>query len=421
MPSTILGWLLLIETWLVLVWVFRHLAITIVFWRTPRLTADSPVYRPDENQPLPKVSILLPCKDEQENVSGCAADLLSQVYPNFEVIIVDDRSTDGTGEAARQVAATDPRVKVLHLTDRPAGWTGKTYALTRGMELAEGEWLLFVDADTRHHPQALSICMEWARQRQASMVSLLPKMRCETFWERVNQPLCGIVLMRSYPPELVNSDWTGMAFANGQYILVERSVYEAAGGHAAVRDKFVEDIYLAREVKRRLKKRVLTAVAPEICSTRMYSDLSSQIQGWARIYYDAWRRSLLVAFWKIAEPAIFTQPGFVMPFVALGFLAFGSDSQGATKLLWLSLLHNLAMFSVIARMYRFNHARWQDAIWYPLSGAISDVIYFHVVRMCITGQVVWRGTTYEATKGPNGGTLADPHLRSTNMNHEATV
>jgi len=422
MPDSFLGWLVAIEAWLVLVWAFRHLAISVVFRRTPRLDLRSPRYRATEASAAPKVSILLPCKDEQENVAHCAADLLAQNYPDFEVIIIDDRSVDGTGEAARKVAASDPRVKVLHLSDRPSGWTGKTYALTRGMEQATGQWLLFVDADTRHHPDCLSICMAWAGERQASMVSLLPKMRCETFWERVNQPLCGIVLMRSYPPELVNADWTGMAFANGQYILVERSVYEATGGHAAVRDKFVEDIYLAREVKRRLKRRVLTAVAPEICSTRMYNDLRSQIQGWARIYYDAWRRSVATAVWKIGEPLIFTQPGYVMPFVAIGFLAFGSDTQAAMRLLALSLLHNVLMFSVIARMYRFNHALWQDAIWYPLSGLISDWIYLHVIRMCLTGQVTWRGTTYDTTKGPNGGSIADPHLRSANVGHqEASV
>jgi len=421
MPDSFLGWLVVVETWLVLVWAFRHLAITVVFWRTPRLMSNSPRFDAAQNGVAPRVSILLPCKDEQENLAYCATDLLAQNYPNFDVVIIDDRSADGTAKVAQSITEADSRVKFLRLDDRPPGWTGKTYALTRGMEYATGDWLLFVDADTRHHPDCLSICMEWAARRQAAMISLLPKMRCETFWERVNQPLCGIVLMRSYPPELVNSDWSGMAFANGQFILVERSVYEAAGGHAAVRDKFVEDIYLAREVKRRLKRRVLTAVAPEICSTRMYSSLSSQVQGWARIYYDAWRRNAFTAVWKIAEPMVFTQTAYVMPFVALGYLAFDSDSSLALRLLWLSLLHNLLMFAVIARMYRFNHARWRDAIWYPLSGLVSDWIYVRVIRMCLTGRVTWRGTTYETTRGPDGGSLAEPHLRSAGAGQEASV
>ena len=111
-----------------------------------------------------------------------------------------------------------------------------------------------------------------------------------------------------------------MAFANGQYILIERSVYETAGGHESVRDKFVEDIYLAKAVKKGLKKRVLTANAPDLCSTRMYTDLQSQVQGWARIYYDAWNRSVWTAIWKIIEPMIYTQPAYIMPFIAMGLI-----------------------------------------------------------------------------------------------------
>ncbi|MFM7128469.1 MAG: glycosyltransferase family 2 protein [bacterium] len=400
-------WLVAFEIWMVSVWAFRHLAIGFIFWRTPKLGLKSPKFVGLAAQPAPLVSILMPCKDEEQNVAACARDLLAQTYPNFELILIDDRSTDRTGAVADEVAATDPRVQVLHLIDRPPGWTGKTYALKRGMEAARGSWILFVDADTRHNPDCLSIVMQWASDRQASMVSLLPQMRCDTFWERVNQPLCGIVLMRSFPLELVNADWSGMAFANGQYILIDRAVYDEAGGHESVRDKFVEDIYLARVVKQKLKKRVLTAVSPEICSTRMYTDLGSQICGWARIYFDAWGRSATTATWKIIEPLLFTQSAWIIPLVALALMAAGRDAGYGTQLLWLSLAHNLLMFTVIARLYHFNRARWQDTVWYPLSGLISDWIYLRVIRMCLTGQVTWRGTTYAATRGPGGGSIME--------------
>jgi len=406
-------WLIAFETWMIVVWAFRHVAITFIAWRTPKLGLNSPRFESTPQQPGPRISVLMPCKDEEENVAECARDLLAQSYRNLELIIINDRSSDQTGLEADRIALADNRVHVLHLNERPPGWTGKTYALKRGMEVATGEWLLFVDADTRHHPECLATVFEWATTTGASMVSLLPQMRCDTFWERVNQPLCGIVLMRSYPPELVNADWFGKAFANGQYILINRAVYEAAGGHQAVRDKFVEDIYLARTVKIGLKKRVLTANSPEICSTRMYTDLSSQVQGWARIYYDAWQRSVWTALWKIAEPLIFTQPAYIMPFVALAMMALGHEPAQARELLWLSLAHNVLMFTVIARLYHFNRARWYDALWYPLSGLISDWIYLRVIRMCLTGQVTWRGTTYAATSGPGGGSIAEPHLAAT--------
>lgn len=421
MNHPLIWWLIAFETWMVAVWLFRHVAITFIAWRTPRLDLSSPRFQAPAASQGPKISVLMPCKDEEENVAACAREILAQTYANLELIIINDRSGDRTGAEAERVAALDPRASVVHLHDRPPGWTGKTYALKRGMEAATGDWILFVDADTRHHPDCLSIVLDWARRTGASMVSLLPQMRCDTFWERVNQPLCGIVLMRSYPPELVNADWFGKAFANGQYILIERSVYEAAGGHQAVRDKFVEDIYLAKTVKLGLKKRVLTANAPEICSTRMYTDLKSQVQGWARIYYDAWQRSAWTALWKIAEPLIFTQPAYIMPFVALAYMAAGTAPEQARELLWLSLAHNALMFSVIARLYHFNRARWYDAVWYPLSGFISDWIYLHVIRMCLTGKVTWRGTTYSATSGPGGGSIAEPHLPISKHNREVAA
>ena len=112
----------------------------------------------------------------------------------------------------------------------------------RAAAMASGEWLWFLDADTLHAPESLSIVMEYARRHDAALVSLLPELRCETFWERVVQPLGGIVLMQSFPLQIVHRDRSPLAFANGQYILIRRPAYDAAGGHEAVKDRFVEDI-----------------------------------------------------------------------------------------------------------------------------------------------------------------------------------
>ena len=111
---------------------------------------------------------------------------------------------------------------------------------------ANGQWLLFLDADTLHAPESLEIMMEFARSHGAVLASLLPELRCETFWERVVQPLAAITLMQSFPLHAVNNDRSPLAFANGQYILIERTAYDAAGGHQGVRDRFVEDIAIAQ-------------------------------------------------------------------------------------------------------------------------------------------------------------------------------
>ena len=178
----------------------------------------------------------------------------------------------------------------MTIVDLPPGWTGKTHALHRAAASASGEWLWFLDADTLHAPESLAIVMEYGRKHGAALVSLLPELRCETFWERVVQPLGGIVLMQSYPLQVVHRDDSPLAFANGQYILVTPPAYDAAGGHAAVKDRFVEDIALAGRVKA-AGFRIRVALIRGIVTCRMYASLGQLVRGWSRILYDALGRA----------------------------------------------------------------------------------------------------------------------------------
>ena len=262
------------------------------------------------------VSAIIPAKDEEASLADCLASVCAQSYPNLEILVVDDRSTDGTGAIARRFAADDPRVRVLTIAELPAGWTGKTHALHVAADSARGEWFWFLDADTRHEPDNLSIVLEYAREHGAAMASLLPEMRCETFWEDVVQPLAGVVLMQSFPLFRVNDDRSRLAFANGQYILIRRSAYVAAGGHRAVRDRFVEDIYLARRVKA-LGLPIRVAVAQGIGSTRMYTSLGGLVRGWSRILYDALGRNPWRLLGRLLDPLIFSQTGHVALVAAL--------------------------------------------------------------------------------------------------------
>src|SRR4051812_38104679 len=223
---------------IIAIWPIRHLALWLIFRRIDLLTPQSPRFSVVDP---PLVTAIIPAKDEELTLRECLASVCAQTYPRLEIVVVDDRSGDRTGEIARDFAAADPRVEVLTIVDLPDGWTGKTHALQAAADRARGDWFWFLDADTRHAPENLSIVMEYARSRGAALASLLPEMRCETFWENVVQPLAGIVLMQSYALFRVNDDRTSLAFANGQYILIKRSAYEAAGGHHAVRDRFVED------------------------------------------------------------------------------------------------------------------------------------------------------------------------------------
>jgi glycosyltransferase involved in cell wall biosynthesis len=323
---------------LIAIWPIRHLVLS---WALPKLdylNADSPRF----HQPNPpRVTAIIPAKDEAETIADCLTTVQAQSYPNLEILIVDDRSTDRTPEIVREIAQRDPRVRLISIEDLPAGWTGKTHALHVAAGQATGDWFWFVDADTRHEPDSLSIVLEYARMHDAALASLLPEMRCESFWESVAQPLLGVVLIQSYPLFWANDPRKKLAFANGQYILIRKDAYQLAGGHEAVRDKFVEDIYLAKAVKA-VGLSARTAIAHGIGSTRMYTSLPQFVRGWSRILYDALGRSPIKLLIQGLDPLFFSQTAHVALVASLVMLAIGRPSGPfALWLLGMSVAHHI--------------------------------------------------------------------------------
>lgn len=384
-----------LQVGVVLVWLIRYLVVSWALGRMDFLGQDSPRFQGD--QP-PRVTAIIPAKDEESTLEGCLKSVASQSYPNLEVLVVDDRSTDGTPEIARRFARTDPRFRVLTLTELPPGWTGKTHALQVASREARGDWLWFLDADTRHQPDNLAIVLQYALGHDAAMASLLLELRCETFWEKVVQPLAGIVLIQSFPLFLVNNPARALAFANGQYILIRRDVYDAIGGHRAVRDRFVEDIAMAEKVKG-VGLPIRVAVARGIGSTRMYSSLGQIIKGWSRILYDALGRSPWRLLGKILDPLLFSQSGHVALIVALVLLIQGGPAPFPMALLGLSLLHHVLSFVVLRKLYVISVPGTKHVAWFPLANLVMNLVLLRAIRQCLTGRVDWRGTSYDTHQG----------------------
>ncbi len=374
---------------IIAIWPIRLIVLEVVLRRIGRLSPESPRYEQPEP---PLVSAILPARDEEHNLARCLDSLSAQDYPNLEIIVVNDRSTDRTGLIAERASMRDSRIRVLTIQRLPAGWTGKTHALQRAAREARGDWFWFMDADTDHAPESLSTLMEYARSQGASLVSLLPELRCETFWEKVVQPLAGIALMQSFPLNVVNDDRSRLAFANGQYILIDRPAYLAAGGHEAVRDRFVEDIALARQVKG-LGLPIRVALAQGLVTCRMYSSLAQLVRGWSRILYDAldrkaWRLSL-----NLLDGLVISQAAHVAFVAGLALWLCGA-SPLANWLVGLSVVHHVWMYLVFRRVYQMSVPGSRYVAWYPLANFIVDVILLQAIGMCFTGRVTWRGTHY---------------------------
>ncbi|NLF32119.1 MAG: glycosyltransferase [Planctomycetes bacterium] len=373
-----------------LVWLVRHVSLS-QGGRVPEgLGPESPGPPADP----PRVSVLLAAKDERENIGPCLQSLLAQDYPDFEVIVADDRSADGTGEVAAGIAASDPRVKVLSIDTLPEGWWGKNHAIWTASRAATGAWLCTVDADCRQtSPRTLSAALGHAVAHEVDMLSILPVLRMQGFWENVVQPVCGAVLVYWYQPQHVNDPARPEAYANGTLMLIRREVYDAVGGHEAIRGEMMEDLRLAARVKG-AGRRLRVTQNEGLYEVRMYPSLADTMAGWSRIFWGAFPTRRRLRLTMIVLALISLSPYVLGLWGWLAWLAGGSTgwlvaASAATAAAAVQL-------AFIARLYPLLKAR-RSLFWtWPLGCVLALVALARAYRFHRPGgAVVWRSTTYK--------------------------
>ena len=230
-----------------------------------------------ETSGRPEVSVIVPARNEEASLGACLESLVTQAGVAFEIVVVDDHSTDRTAEIARSFAG----VRVMEAGELPGGWTGKNNAVAFGARESRGAWLLFTDADTVHLPGSLARALAEAKEHKVEMLSYSPEQIAVTFWEMAILPAVFAELAKEYPPSKVSDPASPIAAANGQYILIWREAYEAIGRHAAVSGDILEDVALAKRVKaagRRLRFRY----GADAVRTRMYRNFAQLREGWTK-------------------------------------------------------------------------------------------------------------------------------------------
>lgn len=376
-----------------------HTALAVVPWawsvvvaeldRRQRASLDD--VEPAHDGPL--VSVVVPARDEARGVRAAIASLAAQEYGPLEVIVVDDESSDATAAEAR-AAATD-RVRVVEGKPVPAGWVGKSWACHQGYELAQGEWLLFADADVRHASDTVGRSLALAQRRRVAGVSVLPLIETRGLVEQAIQPAAA-VLIRSFvaPGPLVRSPRSRVAIAAGGFILVSRAAYEGVGGHEAMRHELVDDQMLAVRLKAAGTPLALAGSAGRV-RVRMYVGTRETLRGWRKNTSAGLGGSVVVAT-VLACAGVATS---LAPVVAI--------LRGPRRVGALGLVLQLAARAASDELCPTPRRAWT---LFPAGAlALSILSLLSSVDRLRSG-IVWRGRRYEPSPKAVGNTRVPPML-----------
>jgi chlorobactene glucosyltransferase len=359
----------------------------------PQLYEESP--RLPDNPPM--VSIIVPARDEENTIERCVRSLLAQDYPRFEVIVVDDGSEDGTGRILAHLGHSDARLKVIQAEALPEGWMGKAHAIMQGYPQAEGDWLLFTDADTYHEPPLLSRVMGLVLPTPVSLATAVGKQAQPGIgvW-LINLAVMSYIFMVSDRKGLADSK-SRQSLVNGQYVLMSREAYEAVGTHEAVREYSSTDVSLGYLAK--LKGFLTLGIdAGEALQTVMYSSFKQAYRGWSR--------SLINGIWTALGPGlgslalILLTIGllffWVVPWLTwLGGLEAGNDAQ--------ALVGSLQILAVFCVLW-MKSGKFFKAILDLILMPVSFMFFMAMVGSGLTGAwfrqgTVWKGRIVPTAKG----------------------
>lgn len=373
-------WLLLL---IALVWLRRHGQLNRAHLE-PILTADQ---ADDGGAEMPTLSVLVAAKDEEANIGRCVESLLAQDYPGLQVVAANDRSQDRTGAILDELAARDPRLKVVHIRELPAGWAGKNHAMHQAVQHAAGQVLVFTDADCQfHEPRMLRAAVRFAQREKVDLLSVLPQLEAGTFWERVVQPPAGAIMVYWFPPQRVNDPASRVAYANGAFMLMSRESYERLGGHEGARGALNEDMHFAATAKRRgLRLRVIRGDG--LYTVRMYVGMRQIWNGWTRIFYCCFG-----TLGRLMASVLFLSIFSLAPTVSLLLSPLAGAAGPAIALA--AAVAVVAQQTVLWRFYALGGTPPAWALTYPLGAAVCLGITLNAMRRHGGATTKWRGTVY---------------------------
>jgi chlorobactene glucosyltransferase len=375
-------------------WLCFAVALLVLIRMRLRVLEELELITVVQQDAVPRLSVIVPARNEQSNIETCLQSLLHQTYPvqALEIIVVDDHSTDETAVIVRKLMDSHSQIRLIEAGPLPEDWKGKSHACWQGAGQAKGEWLCFMDADVTAMPNLLLSAVKFAEVENLDLLSLFPFQEMLDFWERLLMPIAFLSLLFLMDPKRINDPQAKDAMAIGHFILVERGAYDVTGGHRAVRSELLDDVALARRFKEE-DLRIHLGSGKKLVRTRMYSDLKTLWQGLTRgaaelaggvvVTTLSVFSSLLIGWLPILIPCWVSQMKMEMIALSLRGLAVGAASLGS--LIWLG---------AHAVMLRSHRIPLRYLLLLPLSYTALAVASLESIWRYLTGSRQWKGRTY---------------------------
>ncbi len=345
---------------------------------------------PDSKVPLPAplISVMIPARNEEANIRTCLESLQKQDYPNYEILVMDDNSEDGTYAIVSEMAAADRRIKLFRGQPLPGGWTGKSFACHQLAQRAKGTWLLFVDADTIHAPHMLRSVLALALELKTSLLSGFDRQVTDSFPMKIIMPVMYFIILGWAPLWWLHRSRTPKpSVAIGQFLLFPRDEYWRIGGHQAVKNHVVEDIQMGIEVAKRGGRHIAVDLSP-VVSCRMYRTVASAWHGLSKSIYAVVSMVPLALVALVVIASMF----YIAPFFCLWSGFTGSEPLGWRLLVVLQIVITLFMRWLVDSRFRESAlSMWFHPIglWFYL----LNVIYSGV-RWLTGAPVTWKERSY---------------------------
>ncbi|RLA94172.1 MAG: hypothetical protein DRG25_03060 [Deltaproteobacteria bacterium] len=357
------------------------------------ITSDSPPI--NSFRRVPAVSVLVPARNEEQNIGNCLQALLEQDYSNLEIIVIDDQSTDKTAEIVKRFQKKNEAIKLISGKKLPPGWIGKNHALFQGVQEAGGEYLLFLDADvvlTSRH--CISQIVKYAMEHETDLLTLVPELECKTFWEKVVLPILGFFIINRFTLKNINNPSSKITSVVGPFLFFKRQTYEEIGGHEGIKGEIVEDLVLAQTIKKK-GYRLSYMLGMELFSLREYANFQEIWEGFSKNFFAGMNQNVMMAVACIfLMLSVLVLPPLLV-LLSLGYLLFFGWDKFAILYLILGIIPYF--ITIVVRRILKIYAKLDNtyAFLQPLGALVLiSILINSIIKVSFCKGVSWKGRVY---------------------------